>query len=66
MKPGAVVRIVQGPGTNRTYVGRYALVIRIIPQEEIRLRKGFPCGKWFEIFVSGDLKQVKQDCMEML
>ena len=66
MKPGEVVKVIQGNGRRFHYVGHYAIVIRPIPQEEIRLRKGFPCGKWFDIFVDGDLRQVKQDCLESL
>ena len=68
VQPGDMVRVIHGEEIRQDpyVIGSYAIVIRLIPQEEIRLRKGFPCGRWFDIFVDGDLKQVRQDCLEGL
>lgn len=66
MKTGEIVRVVQGKSKWTACIGHYAIVIRLIPTAEISRTQGFPCGKWFEVFVNGELKQMRHDYLEPL
>ena len=68
MKPGDVVKLMQGAGTFSKMIrqGEYGIVVRVIPGDEIRRSKGFPCGQWFDVFTCGSVNQVRHDFMEIL
>jgi hypothetical protein len=66
VKAGDVVKISEAAVIKTQRMGEYGIVIRLIPPVEARRSKGFPCGKWFDVFVCGIVYAIRNDCLEKI